>query len=437
MLERLKTVTLVLLLLSAVCLLVISLTMGVQGTEFDLMDTLRGWLPQKNQPVSQSVAADTAVFPRKIGVAGENGLYTPLNEEEYTSLLSQVSPVFQEAVGSAGEMRAAEARQVLPLLERNVIYFCYDTPVPFYLLQAWTGSQRVSSYDLLVQSAAAVLLEQQVCLAVCTPGGMYYLFDTAADADMLKTTCAALQQSNAVFAFQRSDCAALMGDEIVATAGASYPVYTLQAPAYVAGGELPREVLQSFALNPYLTKVYTDASGALVYVEGFHMLLVQENGDLSFETTMDEAGIDLALPAAASSRQESIYVCQAVHTVMDAVWSAAGASGRLSLEQITAGETAGSYTLSFRAHTGGLFWEDTTAGRAHVTVEGGVITSVTMSPRQLQQQETAAVIPYLQSVAALPQDVRQARLCPRYLWKNELLTPAMCRVREEAANGVG
>ena len=80
-------------------------------------------------------------------------------------------------------------------------------------------------------------------------------------------------------------------------------------------------------MNAYLTKVYQNTDGSLVYVESHSTISLSPAGDLTYTGA---GGIDLELTAPEGPARQ-VELCQKVYDLLCRLWEQAGASGQLSL----------------------------------------------------------------------------------------------------------
>ena len=266
--ERAKNTALAGLFALMIGLLYFSLTLGIER-EDGLLARVFGVAEPSEEVVLQP---RSAVELRALAVCTPDGVRMPENSGEKEEMQSAVSAVYAEAVGSAGEAQTITRRQYLELLGAPAIYFGFDAELPLFLLRAWVGfdgGERESRLSSLVVAASG----GQVCIAwYDTAAKQYCMAPTAAGIERLTQVCGLWDEGNAVFAFQDADFAALCADEPVLLRAGSETKYNALPPAFAEAGELSRELLAGFGLNPYLARVYEEAAGDRVYVENYNAL---------------------------------------------------------------------------------------------------------------------------------------------------------------------
>lgn len=399
MLERVKTAVLVVLL--AVLLL-------LAYRSFELM------LPEAQQGGTEASGSEEALvtpaaLPLKIALCTGSGTYMPLSDTERDELMLQLERITGEALGSAGERSALTYEQYLTLLRGPAVLLVYDAELPFSLLRAWAGYE-YAGIDAVVRSYAVAEEEGKVILAFRDETtGAYTRLKTAADPDRLLRLCTADYPRNAVFGFEDERLASIAPDEPVPVQALSVPVLRVMPPAFVAAGELPRELLKGFSLNPYLSKVYQENDGTLVYVEDYSALRMTPSGALRYRVTTGR-GIEL-LGIGEQSGNTNEVIAQA-HELVTSLWSLSGASGTLSLRQITT-EKNNALELSFCVVYRGVPVSDNSA--AYLIVRDGAVSYLDLLPSVLTEQSVVEMLPADQLAAALPEAGRGARPAVRYI----------------------
>lgn len=416
MAERLKNLLLAFLLLLMAVLLVLTFMLGIQGSHggHRLLQSL-----EENDDFSSAGTVCMVAYPEKMTFVGENGLFLAQSAERYRLLYQQAEPLWQEALGSAGSLQPLAEGDYLALLQAPSVLLQYHAPQPLYLLRAWGGSQSLVQ-DVDIIGMALTAREGQVVLLVTDRSGSRWQAETAASFADLVNLCSDLPQSNSLFAGSH---AALSGDEVLTRQVTDFAVMNCTAPELVRRSELSETVQALFGMNPYLTKVYPNADGSLVYVESHNTISLSPTGDFSYSGE----GIPLELTTAGEVEQQA-EICMQVYELLSRLWEQAEASGRLSLERMQFEGRSG--LLQFGLHLDGRFAERTGGYWAVVTVEDGVITGLLAALRQLDEVDSTPLLPLYQAAATLKQDKGSLRV--RLLEQQDgTLLPQVCFVTEE------
>lgn len=420
MADRLKNLLLAVLLTLMVVLLGATFLLSMRNSQGGqrLLQALR--------PVEKTGSSQTAItamaWPEKLAVLGEEGVFYAVSGEEYTQLYQQGEALCQEALGSANAPIQLTETEYRRLLQAPAILVEYHSGLPFFLLQAWSGSEELRT-ELTVRRFALTKTAFGVVLLLTDEKGSRWQAVTAASAAELEELCAQDRQSNAVLA--KESYPGLAWDELLLTGAADLPGYSSLRPDIVEKGELSQQVQALFSMNAYLARVYQNSSGSLVYVEGRSTLSLGQEGELIYAGA---EGADLEI-SAGQEPQRTVEICQKVCTLMRQVWSETGASGRLSLDSVR--QENGRLLLSFALDVGGKFLEKD-GGWAQVTVEDGAVTGASAYLRRLEPEEHALLLPMTEAagmLAALPH--RQARLCIRMTAGESGFAPGICRVTED------
>lgn len=414
--DRLKNGLLVILLAIMIVLLVLTFLVSVRGSSAgqQLLQPL-----EEQDGTAAEAPARVMAQPEVLTIIGEEGLYLTRDAQDYELLYQQTEPLFQEAVGSAGVLQQLTEEDYLAVLDTAGVLLQYHDAQPLWLLQAWGGSENLGG-SVAVSAAAMVARDEQVALLLTDVTGGRWMAETAASLSELEALCQVGGSVNARFAGQSDAVAA---DTVLTTVVSRYPSLTVHQPELVTRGELSKSIQSLFGMNAYLTRVYQNTDGSLVYVESHSTISLAQNGDLTYTGT---AGIGLELTAAGEARQAEL--CWKVYDILNRLWEQAGASGTLSLEE--ASLTGDSGTLRFGLRVGALFPERSEGSWATVTVENGAITGLTAALRLLEEGEAVQLLPLYQAEAVLPRG--RAALRVRLLeGEDGVLTPSVCRVTEE------
>lgn len=416
MADKLKNLLLVVLLAVMIVLLALTFLVSVRGGAAgkQLLQPLEEREGGTNEPPARVMAQ-----PEVLAIFREDGLCLACGAQDYELLYQQTEPLFQEAVGSAGQLAALTEEDYLAALETSGVLLQYRDPQPLWLLQAWGGSGSPQG-SLEVSAAAMVVRDGGVALLLTDREGGRWMAQTAASQSELEILIRAGGPVNARLA-RESD--AVAADTVLTTAVESYPTMTVSPPELVTRGELSKSVQSLFGMNAYLTRVYQNTDGSLVYVESHSTISLAQNGDLTYAGT---GGIGLELTADGSARQAEL--CWKVYDLLARLWEQAGASGSLSLEEVRLSGDSG--TLRFALRGGALFAERKEGSWATVTVEDGAITGLTAALRRLEEGAPRRLLPMYQAEAVLPRG--RAALRVRLLeGEAGALTPSVCRVTEE------
>ncbi len=421
--ERMKSAALAVLLVTMLLLLYLSLTLGIDSGEKILARIFGVSAPSEEVELQPRAAVEL----RALAVCTPQGVRMPQSAAEKDEMSNAVSAIYAEAVGSAGEAQAITRQQYLNLLRAPAVYFGFDTELPLFLLRAWVGLERGQRGESRLCNLVVAAAEEQVVMAWYDTGaGEYRMSATAAAVDRLTRLCEGWRGSNAVFAFQDGGFAALCADEPVLLAVSEEKIYSVRPLELAQTGELSREVLTSFDLNPYLARVYEESGGEMVYVEGYNVLRVNGQGDLVY--TAGAAGQGLSLGVSEAEADDQSLIVEGVRALLSGLNRQVGAGGVYSFNEMSAGKD-GELTLLFDLTLDG---RPVVSKRpaAHVTVHSGRVTYLRIAPRRFEQAGSRSILPIRQAAAVL-QGRSGLRLSVRYEEKQDgLLIPALYSTEE-------
>lgn len=399
MLEKIKSLAIVLLTVSMALLLLTSLSLGAPSGPLNALSWFMGdsGYTAATQPSAEGgTATQTAAFPAQISVLGAMGLYTAANPQEYDSMLEAVSEIYREALGSSKEEAQISREEYTTLLTAPAIHMAYTSALPLYLHHSWMPQAIGEKSDSPVSAVVIAIREGAVVLGFCDGLGGYFAMETGTNPSRLEKLCEGYPASNSVFAMQLQNAAHLRPDQVVFSGFATYPVYRPLPPAYAGGDEAPRQVLDAFSIRYYLASFFVSASGAMQYVDGSRELTVGMDGELRFTSTAEDEPV--APGAQKGSRLELEQVVEHVRSLVDAVWAVTDSFGKLSLGTVEYDSANDRYFVGFEVMIGGVYI-DCGDRPAYAVVENGSLAAVVVRPfTAMQEGETS--LPFLQYAAA-------------------------------------
>jgi hypothetical protein len=416
MADKLKNLLLAVLRLLMAGLLALTFFVSIQGSRGGqrLLQTM-----DEGESLVIPTVSGASAQPEVLAVLQPNGVFLADDGQSYDVLYRQMEPLWQEALGSAGSLQPLTENDYLALLQPPVVLLQYHAAQPLYLLRAWGGSHNLGQ-DVEVIGLALTAREEQVILLATDRNGGRWKAETAASLADLESLCSDLPQSNSQFAGAH---AVLQGDEVLTRQVGEYALMSCTAPELARRGELSETIQSLFGMNPYLTKVYPNADGSLVYVESHSTISLSPEGDFTYSGE----GIPLEITAAGEIDRQA-EICMQIYELLSHLWEQAGASGQLSLERVQFEGTRG--TLCFVLHLNGRFVERSSGYWATATVEDGVITGVSAALRQLDETGSTPLLPLYHAAATLRQGKGSLRV--RLLEQPDgMLQPQVCFVTEE------
>ncbi len=414
MADRLKNLLLFLLLAVMMALLALTFLVTVRGSAGDriLLQPAEDGENSAKELVLRAMAQ-----PEILAVLGSDGVFLAREAADYERLYSQAEPLLQEAVGSAGELKRLTERDYIARLDTYGVLLQYHAPQPWHLMQDWSGGA-LSETGMAVRATAVVANDAAVSLLLTDDKGDRWLAETAASLPELAELCAAAGAPNGTLP---AGSHALWRDTVLTRNAERVTELHQSPPELVTRGELSKSIQALFGMNAYLTRVYQNADGSLVYVESHNTIRLSSSGDLTYTGA---ESIDLELSRQGAARQAEL--CQKAYDLLVGLWEQSGASGRLSLEDVSLEGDSG--LLRFGLQLGGMFLEREEGSWATITVQDGAVTGLTVALRLLQPGETHVLLPLCQAEAVLP--VGRAHLRLRLLEEDGLFVPAICRITE-------
>jgi hypothetical protein len=392
MVERIKTVVIILLVLSLALLMFVSFSLSAASYPLkpsDMVFELFG-RAKKNASGAEEDLRSAAAFPCQIAVSSEGGAYMPQTPSQYDDAFQFVSPYMEEAIGSAGDPSECTADEYKTALSGGGVLFVYDRPLPFYLFYAWYNGGDFDG-ELSLVSLFACPETDRVRLYVRTPDDRFMRFETESNAGTLKSVCRAFSP-NGVFAFALEGAVCDPFSPLPKTPSAASS-YLILPPAYGGGSELSRDILDDFSINFYLTSVYNDQS-SVVYVEGQNTLRLYDDGRLAYTGSLPSgANPSLQGNAAAADMLSHIY------PFASSLWqktSSGGSALSLSSAELM---SDGRAVFTFDAYIGGCTVERETAACTVVT-EDGAIVGLSLYRIRLSPYASAPLLPFAQAAAA-------------------------------------
>lgn len=385
LIERGKTVLIILLVISAVLLLRES---GYYTTVSNVFSPSLS--PKPGADAADSVSSAPA-RPVRVVVSSEGNVR---HAAEYdTSLVMSVygsfSAAFGEALGSASapvETTEAQFRKSLTSVGVTLDFY-YPKQLGTLARGLGTGSGGASSYyarflslDCSGDSAVLYFLD--------SGDGSYYRCETGVVSSTIVSKMDAYKQNNAVFAFESGKY-----DEIFPYTVILDPlpeVYALAASAF-SEADFPLDALFSaLGMNTYVMRQYAESDGTTVYVESGRTLRIRSDGSISFK--QPGAG---SVPLGGDV-SEQIGNAEAL---IRATLGAYAGSAEIELSGVS--QSGDRLTLTFDYSAAGIPVRLDGGGHAAtVSISGGALTKLELRPRKYTlSADTVSVLPMEQACA--------------------------------------
>lgn len=338
--------------------------------------------------------------PACILVTGKNGLHYAAKYDNKTGekLLNLFSSPLGEALGTAGEPEEVAESSWREALKSNSVFFDYIYPQPLSFISATLGTQ--------VSGTPASELAERLLLAnegegvylyyISQSSGKIYRCQTAASAALLAEKIAEYPVGTASFAFEGGEQYDQIDPYFIFT-GESSQLRAIAETNPLDDAFPVSELLSLFGINARTTKPYTDAGGAVIYVDSGKSLRIDTDGRVLFSVTGQDGA---AAPEnyGAKTRADCLRACAQIVSSSIAGLSGAAAVG---LTGITDDSLPASGTLNFGYSVDGI--PVTLSGgatAARFVIRGGVIVRAELCFRAYTfTGNTLVVLPEKQAAA--------------------------------------
>lgn len=332
---------LALLLLTASALFLLTRLPSLQGIQWtDRVRDILSAAPDADMPGQTGIPAQQLPSVQLL-VTGhsEYGRYGRLNVPAEDPVLQTVTPLFQEAAGSATEVGQQADASLRAALDGPGFYLDL-TPaasLPVGALEPWLGETE-SLGDRQVRAMALTAGGESFArLYLLEPEGNIYLYETALPASAVRIACESFPPNGASLSYETNYGS--MNPYTVLTAQVEpLPDLDTELPA----GYLAYNLLTALDFNAHTLSRYRESGGAEVVEESPRTLRIAPNGTVSF-ISRGESGSRLFRAAGESPGLSEILA--AGGRLAEALTEGTGAS-ELCLRGVE--ETEESVTLRFR-----------------------------------------------------------------------------------------
>lgn len=420
--EKIKTSLLIINIVLLGSLFFISLTIGLEpkstsGPIYAITRLIRGDGAPKKVETEAIFAASN---PIKMSVVTREGMYAACTGNQIEPLYERARPLINESIGSASvskEITAEEYSRVA--LHGTSICLEYDGKIPLYAFRIWGGASGIG-FDYSVRVLNICLDGDKIVIAFYDYNtDKFYMCSTSSDVDTFEGAVAGVVPNGAYFAAADKSFSALVADEVICPETLTLPVYSVELPAYVTQGELPRGVLDAFSMSQYLTNVYDDADNARVYVQSDSTLRLERDGTLVYTASSDieaTGGGDL---------EKKIALADHVRKMAESTFET-GDNTNVYLKEITQTRN-GEYEIIFSRECGGIPIGGSAEKPIFARVKNDAIVYFEMNIYNLSQVGEDTVLPYKQAIAALPNGSERLRFSVRYGAVDGKLTPYLAK----------
>lgn len=400
--ELLKTIVIVLLIISAVTL-VLSLSIPDEIIESSsLADFLASVfssssLPDRTNGGSYSVAARPVYASVNLGDGERYGV--KYDETELGAVYDTFSIILGEALGTAGEPVMVDVDEWKQVLSSTSVYFDYLYDQSLSVLSSWLSTGMSSSASL--HSVRRIVLADSddglQLYYIRSRDGVVYRCDTALEQANFLSLVEGFAANGSKFAFELSGIWDSI-DEYMLVASGSMQQPELNVKNPISDALTPQELMELFELNSVVAYSYSETDGTQVYVDGDATLRISPDGTVAFRQT---GGEKLNVSYSANS-ELSDTVEYAFALAMRCVGEHCGSAG-LQLSNLAYDTETGEYTITFQYVYNSLpILRSDGRACAEISIGNGVVTRATMCFRSYEPTGgTLDLLPEIQAVAII------------------------------------
>lgn len=422
MAEKLKTLAITLLSITMTVLILALFAIIAVSDALKLEDIVFEFFRKSEDIDTTASENETASIstPFQIALLKGNGvLYSPLSVDSFSNLYRSTMPITDEALGSATYIGELSENEFLFLLLNTGILYKYDNPLPLSFIFVDYSATEV---DAKVKDLFIYNENNQVWLAVSSSDGKYYSFSTLSDPSYINILCGGYIENGQIAATYSNPELSYTG--IIMSESFEMPSYTNVKADYE--GELPKTIMSTLGMNPYLASVYRDGS-SVIYMEGFHRVAIDEDGHLSYFSEEEGKGIAIDVDPQANAEEKFLQICTQSSGILQQLWTEISSSF-VTLSFSIFEETDGGYILYFDAYIGGCLVNHSLHSAAALQIDDGKIINISVHPLRLERAENISLLPYKQAAAVAP---AKSCIAVQYTIDDDLLTPATVFIKEE------
>ena len=424
MVEKFKTLIITLLSLAMVALLFAFFAITAVSDALKLDDIVFELFRRGEK--TEATFADNDAFPISTPfqialLKGNGSLYYPSGASSFMNVYRSTTRITDEALGSAVYEGELSQSDFLPLLLNVGVLYKYDFALPFSLLFPETAN-RFPEIDTNVADMLICLDGENVMLVITGSDNKYYRFSTLSDPAYINTLCGGYSENGQIAATYTNPDLAYSG--IILNKTSSLPCYSIVKAS--SDGELPKSVMSSLGMNPYLSSVYRDGD-SMIYMEDFHRIIIHPDGHISYFSEEKDKGISIDFDAQESPEEQFLQICTQSSNIVHQLWKVLS-SNITSLNYSRYEETDSGCILYFEAYVGGCFVNDELHSAAAVEVSNGKIVNLSIHPLLLEEGIYTDILPFRQAAAIAPAG---STIAIQYNLTDDLLTPVTVFVKEE------
>lgn len=314
-------------------------------------------------PLTDTISSVHLMVTDDIEYGRYSHLYIPTD-----SLPSQITPLFQEALGSASVLGIAADKTLQEALRTPSIYLDLTVQLPLSVVAAWLDE--AVGFERDVRAMALTTEEEDAAiLYLYSADGAIFRYETALTVSAVRNVVREFSPNDGSFAFE-SNYAPM----------APYTILVSQAPrlpdvrASIPDGYSDYNLLSALDFNPHTNFRYVESNGVEVVEDSPRSLRIAPDGTVSYSVS-GAVSSDLYSVPCAGEAPTAAEALQAAKRLAVALSSGTGASP-LSLCALEATESG--WIVSFRYQVEGCpVLQAGDRAALSVVVEGDAITAFT------------------------------------------------------------
>lgn len=310
----------------------------------------------------------------------EYGRFSCLYLDSRDASLTQVLPLFQEALGSALTPESVAQTQFQKALSSPGFYLDLRLDMPMDILCAWLGE--AASVPVKSVEAVALTAESQsnACLYLCARDGTVTRCATALPVSAVREAADRFSPNGGSFAFE-SGYATLSPRTVLVSQVA--PVTDLQL--LLPDGYSAYNLLTALDFNPHTNYRYNESGGAEVVYDSTRSLRISQGGTVSYT---GDSQVTSSLYHV-SHTGEAPTAVEALSAALHLASALSQGTGAAPLTLLSAQSDGGEWVISFGYQAGGLpILLPGGEAALTVTITGSTVTAMTYHCRTFRYAQT-------------------------------------------------
>lgn len=341
LIDRLQNLVMILLAVSALFLLSrLPLLSGGWGSRVQALFTASpsGSGQGQSSSLTETISSVHLMVTDDIEYGRYSQLHVPTD-----SLPSQITPLFQEALGSASVLGITADKTLQEALRTPSIYLDLTIQLPLSVVAAWLDE--AVGFERDVRAMALTTEEEDTAiLYLYSTDGSIFRYETALTVSAVRSAVREFSPNNGSFAFE-SNYAPLAPYTILVAQAPSLPDISSSIP----DGYSDYNLLSALDFNPHTNFRYVESNGVEVVEDSPRSLRIAPDGTVSYSVSGEVASALYSVPCAgeAPTATEALLAAQRLAAAL----SAGTGASPLFLYAIEATESG--WTIAFRYQSEG------------------------------------------------------------------------------------